>query len=172
MHLNILSAFPCPPTTSKHFLLLIGKVIQSFCDITAKSWSPLSLTPRKDPPLAYFWRFLVTFQLSVPLPVPVGSGIFWKAVCFCIACALFFSSPKRAVHSTLQAFSFFLSFFPLLRTEVETPGDSSTHLIGSVSLNQPVMELMAVCHPWRYKFPGGGSCRQCVKCALCASEGW
>lgn len=170
MHLNIFSASPCPPTTSKHFLLLTGRVIQSFCDISAKGWSPLSLTPRKDPPLEYFWRFFVTFQLSVPLPVPVGSGIFWKAVCFCIACALFFLPQTCSTFNIASIF--FRSFSPLLRTEVETPGDSSTHLIGSVSLNQLVMELMAVCHPWRYKFPGGGSCRQCVKCALCASEGW
>ena len=79
-------------------------------------------------------------------------------------CAAF---QKCAIHSTLQCFFFFP---PLLGTEVKTPVDSSTHLIGSVSLNQPVMELMAVCHPWRYKFPGGVSCRQCMKYALCASK--
>lgn len=88
-----------------------------------------------------------------------------KSTVLCIACALL----KCAVHSTLQGFFF---FSPLLRTEVKTPVDLSIHLIGSVSLNQPVMELMAVCHPWRYKFPGGVSCRQCMKYALCASKDW
>lgn len=77
---------------------------------------------------------------------------------------------KCAIHSTLQWFFFF--FPPLLGTEVKTPVDSSPYLIGWVALNQPVMELMAVCHPWRYKFPGGVSSRQCMKCGLCASKDW
>lgn len=83
---------------------------------------------------------------------------------FCIACALLFGNVQYTQHCS----DFFFS--PLLGTEVKTPVDSSIHLIGSVSLNQPVMELMAVCHPWRYKFPGGVSCRQCMKYALCASK--
>lgn len=85
-------------------------------------------------------------------------------------CALHSMCTSEMCCTLHIAVIFFFFFSPLLRTEVKTPGDLSIHLIGSVSLNQPVMELMAVCHPWRYKFPGGVSCRQCMKYALCASK--
>lgn len=153
-------------STTIKFKILHWKVAQSFSDVSDKGWTTFRSAPKKG-------EFIIVVKIPFYLLIICASS------CLCLhwhllekLCALhrmYTSFLKCAVHSTLR---WFPTPPPLLGTEVKTPVDSSIHLIGSVSLNQPVMELMAVCHPWRYKFPGGVSCRQCMKYALCASKDW
>lgn len=128
----------------------------------------LDESPTKDNLLHFFLK--ISFYLLIICALSYSRLLWHLLEKHCALRSMYTAFWKCAIHSTLQWFFFF--FPPLLGTEVNTPVDSSPYLIGSVALNQPVMELMAVCHPWRYKFPGGVSCRQCMKYPLCASKDW
>lgn len=132
-------ASPCPPTKTKTLYMLKWKCHQSFCDVSDKSWSTFILTHKKGCFIVVFMEIPCYLSIIRVSPCSCWLWNLLESSVFLHSMNTFFSSPPPAPQtcSTFNIasifFLFFLSFPLLLRTEVETPGDSNTHLIGSLS---------------------------------------